>query len=245
MKESKEYIVYKITSPESKVYIGSTSNFKRRIREYSRTNCKMQIKLYNSFIKYGFDTHTIEILWSGPIDLLLYKENEYGNFYNCLDRNKGLNLMLPKSTDKKYVMSDEMREKISKSKKGIKNPKAGARLKELYQNGSIIHWNTGKKGYQKAWNKGIPRTLSEKEKMSISKLEYFKTEEGQNFKKRLSNIQSERNRLKGGRLILDIVTGIYFYSIREASNSYNINYSTLQCKLINRIKNNTNLILIE
>lgn len=46
-------VVYKITSPSGKVYIGQTINYKVRYAKYNNLNCKQQLRLYNSFIKNG------------------------------------------------------------------------------------------------------------------------------------------------------------------------------------------------
>lgn len=62
-------VIYKITSPTGKVYIGQTWNFKRRMYEYKSLNIKRQVYLYNSFIKYGFDSHKFDILYEFPIDI--------------------------------------------------------------------------------------------------------------------------------------------------------------------------------
>lgn len=50
--------VYKIENPKGQVYIGSSCNFKSRISHYKNLSCKRQVKLYNSFVKYGFESHS-------------------------------------------------------------------------------------------------------------------------------------------------------------------------------------------
>ena len=50
-----------ITSPLNKIYIGQSINIENRWKQYKRLGCKKQIKLYNSFIKYGVENHTFEI----------------------------------------------------------------------------------------------------------------------------------------------------------------------------------------
>ena len=54
MIESKYHgIVYKITNPSGKVYIGQTINFKKRMTIYRNVLCVEQIKLFNTgYIKY-------------------------------------------------------------------------------------------------------------------------------------------------------------------------------------------------
>lgn len=72
---------------------------------------------------------------------------------------------------------------------------------------NLISYN--KKGC-KAWNKGIP--TSESTKLTIS------------------NKYTPLQR-KSSKLILDIFTGVYFYSLREASEAYSIPKSTLKSNL--------------
>ena len=48
-------VIYKITSPSNKIYIGQTSNFKNRMSCYKAAKNKTQVKLYNSLIKYNLE----------------------------------------------------------------------------------------------------------------------------------------------------------------------------------------------
>ncbi len=115
--------VYMITSPTSRIYVGSTSQaLNSRWEDYKSLNCKMQIKLYNSFIKYGVENHIFEEIWSGDINEMLQKEAILGNFYNVLDNVKGLNLKLPKINDVYQCVSDETKNKIRRSHLGKKMP---------------------------------------------------------------------------------------------------------------------------
>ncbi len=84
--------IYKITSPTGKIYIGQTVNFRRRINTYKKLKCNRQFKLYNSFIKYGFDLHKFEIVCECLLEELNEKEIYYIKFYNSFDTEDGLNL---------------------------------------------------------------------------------------------------------------------------------------------------------
>lgn len=57
-----KYTIYRITSPSDKVYIGQSSNIKKRFEHYKCLLCKGQTLLYRSLKKYGFNSHTIEII---------------------------------------------------------------------------------------------------------------------------------------------------------------------------------------
>ena len=67
--------VYKITSPIGKVYIGSTSDYKRRMLEHRRSNGHR--KLTNSIKKYGWVSHSKEILEECLVYSLRELEAEY------------------------------------------------------------------------------------------------------------------------------------------------------------------------
>ena len=62
-------IIYKITSPKGKIYIGQTWNFSERIYFYRTLKCKGQVKVYNSLKKYGYKSHKIEIICELPNDI--------------------------------------------------------------------------------------------------------------------------------------------------------------------------------
>lgn len=107
--------IYKITSPSSKVYIGSSGNIKRRWTDYFYLKCLAQPKLYNSFLKYGVEKHTFEVIEQCEFENLFERERHYQEIYNCTGKN-GLNCYLVETIDKKKVVSQEMKDKMSKIK---------------------------------------------------------------------------------------------------------------------------------
>lgn len=100
--------VYKITSPNNKIYIGSTARtLKERWSDYKRLNCKGQIHLYNSFTKYGVENHKFEIIWEGDLIEMYKQEVFFGKKYNVLGRDTGLNCKLPKELDNYQCFSQD------------------------------------------------------------------------------------------------------------------------------------------
>lgn len=85
--------VYKIISPSNKIYIGKTKNIRKRFLKYSNLICKQQVKLFNSFVKYGFENHNVEILFLSEDNQILC-ENEifYIQEFKTYNTNHGLNL---------------------------------------------------------------------------------------------------------------------------------------------------------
>jgi group I intron endonuclease len=117
--ENKIGIVYMITSPSKRIYIGSTVNFKNRMCYYKSTLGKSQIRLYNSFIKYGLDNHKFDIIWTGSIEEMLEQEHKIGLKFNVLSKDN-LNCKLPKCGDTYHVVRKETRDKMSKWQIGRK-----------------------------------------------------------------------------------------------------------------------------
>jgi len=116
--------VYKITSPAEKIYVGSSTNIHRRHTEYKNLNCEYQFKLYNSLIKYGFENHTVEIIEECVKADLNCRERYWQDFYDVLDREKGLNLALVECGANRRTFSQEARRRYGENQKGSKNPVA-------------------------------------------------------------------------------------------------------------------------
>lgn len=110
--------IYKITNPKGKVYIGQTIDFTKRCNHYKNGSNKAQIRIYNSIKKYGFETHTLELIEKCDITLLNERERYWQDYYNVIGRN-GLNCRLTNSLEKKGIFSQETKNKMSKSRKGI------------------------------------------------------------------------------------------------------------------------------
>lgn len=105
--------IYKITSPSNRVYVGSTKNVEYRFKQYKSLKCKQQTILYRSFLKYGVENHKFEIIEECSIDCMLQKESYWGNIFNCLNSEIGLNCNLPKVSDTIPCRSEETKNKIS------------------------------------------------------------------------------------------------------------------------------------
>lgn len=196
-------VIYKITSPSNKVYIGQTVNKTKRFSKYKMLECKKQIKLYNSFLKYGFNNHKIEVIEDCNIDLLNERERYWQDFYNVTEL--GLNCKLTETNDKSGFVSQETKNKISKYV--TENP--------------IRYW------------KGKSLLFCAKYKMRLAKLGKKQTKE---------NIQKSRDNRTIKFYVLDTELGIFYNSIKDVSNIYNINYNTLMKKLNGHKRNNTKFI---
>ena len=116
--------IYKITSPSGKIYIGQTKDLNKRLKvyQYLKSRLQKQPKLYNSFKKYGFDVHEVEILEDNiPMeinrDLLDEREVYWIKFYDSY--NNGLNCNIGGCSNK--GLSEEGRKNLRLSKLGNTN----------------------------------------------------------------------------------------------------------------------------
>lgn len=84
-------IIYKLTSPSSKVYVGQTiRTFKKRLRDHKKKDSCCR-KLKEAINEYGFENFKKEILWEGPNNELGEMEKHYIKEFNCVYPN-GYNL---------------------------------------------------------------------------------------------------------------------------------------------------------
>ena len=112
--------IYKITNPKGAIYIGSSIEIEVRFSRYKKMACKTQPKIYNSLLKYGVENHKFEVIQECDVDELFKLENFYGIMYNCLDRNLGLNCLIPNIGDNKLIVSEENRKNRSIAQIGKK-----------------------------------------------------------------------------------------------------------------------------
>lgn len=111
--------IYKLTSPNGKVYIGKTTNLYSRLNNYKNLNCKSQQKIYNALIKYGYENFKVEILFETNKEykhlniILNALEIKAINKYNSIDN--GYNI---KNGGDGGKHSQETKNKIGESNKG-------------------------------------------------------------------------------------------------------------------------------
>lgn len=198
--ESEVGCVYMITSPSGRIYIGSTKNYKERLRCYKYLKCKAQFKLYNSLVKYGFDNHKIEIVWKGALNERLKYEHLIGIYYECL--TEGLNLRLPGYDDVPQIFNQESRERMSRAQKGKKMP---PRTKE--HTDKIIKASSGRRHSKETKEKirlsrlgrtnrlGKKHSEESKQKIGAASKGRILTEESRN-KMSLTKIENNKRKLK-------------------------------------------------
>jgi group I intron endonuclease len=111
--------IYKIVSPSNKIYIGQSKNCEHRKIYYRTLNCKGQPKLYNSLKKYGWESHTFEIVESTD------KPNEREIYWICYYNSVENGLNCSFGGEGGGNKSDQTKQKISQSNKGTIHPIEG------------------------------------------------------------------------------------------------------------------------
>lgn len=132
--------IYKIISPSGKIYIGQSINIESRWEKYSFLNCESQVRLYNSFKKYGWKNHKFEIIEECSIEDLNCRERYWQDFYNVL--NGGLNCVLQECGVKRRIFSEETKNKLSVNNSGINNNF----YNKKHSNKTKENWSKNRKG---------------------------------------------------------------------------------------------------
>jgi len=136
-----EYIVYRITSPCGKSYIGRTKNYTKRLNDHKNGNkCAL---LQAAIAEFGWDNMQHQLLKFGlNLDEANMWEKHYIQHFNSIAPN-GLNLQ---TGGINCSHSDISKEKMSKKLKGRRSWNKGKKL-------SPEHYENAKKSFFK---KGIP-----------------------------------------------------------------------------------------
>lgn len=128
--------IYKITSPSGKVYIGQSINIEKRWYRYNHLDCKSQIKLYNSFKKYGPNDHVFEILEKCSEEQLLERETYWKLFYKVLE----IPSLCCRIDGKSGKDGIETKLRKSKAKKGISKPEDFGLLISKLKKGKTLNY---------------------------------------------------------------------------------------------------------
>ena len=252
-------VIYKITSPSKKVYIGQSWDWVKRRSVYKRKACEYQVKLYNSLVKYGYDNHVIEVICKLPEDVEQSVLDSYEKLYLQQYKDCGVLTMNIREPGSNGKLSKETIDKIKRSLKGriIKKEsiEKGKLTKKL--NGYTVSAETR----QKIGNGHRGKTMSEEVKKRLREVNLGKklseeTKEkirkstlGKNFseetRKKISDSnKGDKNGMFGKlainvKSVINIETGEVFKSITEAETMNGINKGVLVNKLNGRTKNNT------
>jgi group I intron endonuclease len=110
--------IYKITSPDNKIYIGKSNKIGRRFKEYKFGNVKYQTKLKNSFLEYGIRNHEFEIIELCSEEIADDRERFYIKMFDTFRTEHGLNLTSGGGKGNRNFFTEEHKKKISEAQKG-------------------------------------------------------------------------------------------------------------------------------
>ena len=126
----RKYTVYKLTSPEGKVYIGCTSLRPERRWRFGRKYAYNR-DLSNDVEKFGWDNFDHEIVASGlNEDDAFNMEKELIHRYNSTNPERGYNKAIGGKGSLGFHLTEETKRKISEFNIGEKNPRYGKHLSE-------------------------------------------------------------------------------------------------------------------
>jgi len=200
--------IYKITSPNGKIYIGQSVEIARRKSYYKRGKCSGQPLIYNSLKKYGWEAHKFEVLCECKEDELNDLEVYYIELYQSFNSKFGLNLQSGGSVGKH---SEETKLKISKANTGKKASIETRKKQSDSWKGRVVSENArknmreGQKGrvwseeQKKAVSDGIRRMYAngyDKSKISGEKNYFFGKKHSEETKRKISEARKVACRRK-------------------------------------------------
>jgi group I intron endonuclease len=179
--------IYKITSPSGRVYIGQSLDIYRRWKGYLKIeNIRKQCLLYFSLKKYGAEKHKFEILNICLPEELNDLEIYYGELYDCINPEVGLNLKLGNARGKNSEISNEKNRLSQKLRfangaktpwDGKKQPEELVRKRVEARKGYVHSDDTKRKiGDTHKDNKyclGLLRTVEERKQNSVNRKNYW------------------------------------------------------------------------
>lgn len=190
-------VIYKLTSPSGKIYIGQTQCLYKRFQDYRKP--KANEYLMKAILKYGLENITVEIL-EKDVELGLLDERE--QFYLDILKpfnNNGYNICKEASTTR-----------------GRKRPK-----EELIGISEYMKTRVG------ALNSFYGKTHTEEVREKIRESQTGRKQSKETVQKRLNNTEKTSNKcIKQIDLITKEVIA-EFSSIKEASLASGANYSTI------------------
>lgn len=244
--------IYKITSPSGKVYIGEAINIHKRWRHYKGLHCKRQPHIYNSLLKYGVENHVFEIVEECEINMLKCRERYWQESYDVLGE-MGLNCQYTECGELKQVHTQETKNKISKANKGkviseetkqkMRNRPPiifteEHRRKISEANSREGNYWFGKKG-ELSPNFGKKGLKGDKHPFWGLKGEAhhsYGLKASEETKKKQSDSSAK------AKIVLDLNTGVFYKSCKEALLYYDYNLGHLRNMLSGNRTNKTSLV---
>lgn len=130
-------VIYKITSPSGRTYVGKAKDLRKRINCHKCASKRgLNILLHNSIRKYGWEAHVLEVLEEVDNSSLNDREvaliKEHNTYW--IDNPMGMNMTVGGDGNKgSWMHKTELREWFSKKFTGENNPFYGKTHSEEYK----------------------------------------------------------------------------------------------------------------
>ena len=181
----KKAVIYKITSPSGKYYIGKTIDFGSRMATYKNLNNSQQKAIHASILKYGWENHVVEILEEATPSNLDQLEIKYIKELNSFsaDNPLGLNLTRGGSGTPGRVDTRDAIDRRIKKCRGSKRSETTKKLMSERKKGKIPFASTLPRTekqlqHSKFGNIGRKKSQESIEKEKATKLAKFLKEHG-------------------------------------------------------------------
>lgn len=214
-----DYIVYKHTTPNDKIYIGITKQTTKR-RWRNGYGYKGQF-FYKAIEKYGWNNIKHEILYENLSEKQAkVLEISLIHYYKSNDTNYGYNITVGGDTSKGRVITEELREKLRK----------GGRMS--------IKFTHTEEANKKRKETMTGRTLSEAHKQKVSK-NHANVSGVNNPMYGKCHTKETRQKISAAqrkRKVICLTTGEIFDSIATATAYYNLSRSSIKNNVTGRRK---------
>lgn len=243
--------IYKITSPSGRIYIGQSTDIETRWKAYKSIaySVRKQTMVYRSLLKYGSDNHTFEIIEECNVEDLNNREGFWQDFYDSV--NSGLNCSRVKSDDRSGYFSSESRKRLSIALTGRKIPRhivekskalrGDTKGKNHYASIPVENYKTGV-----IYDSIVEASL--KENYNHTTLHQYLTGAVANptylrfLDVNLRPIGGEVYIHRKAKIILDLETGVFYYSMEDAAKHSSYCKQTINRMLSGKCTNKTNLV---
>jgi group I intron endonuclease len=217
-------VIYKITSPSNKVYIGQSWDWISRKSKYKKLKTSEQTYIHRSLLKYGYEAHKVEIVYELPEDVTQEILDNYEILYWQLHKDCGIEMMNIKFPGSHGKASEESKRKMSIAQSGKNNAMYGKTGKNHPAFGNEGYWkNKFKEQHPRFGVKGKAHQCFGR---TGEKHPMFGLKKGNSpFAKKVVNI----------------LTNEVYPSAKDASEILNINYTYLTSCLRRQFKGNSHL----
>jgi group I intron endonuclease len=213
-------VIYKITSPSGRVYVGKTKRLKIRIWEYRWRSKKRKSIIHDSIKGYGWEAHKLEVIEEIADELLNEREvfwiKELNTFY--LDNEKGMNMTRGGDGNvPSWKHNTERRKKQAQRFSGEGNPFYGKTHSEETKKrlAKVMSKRNKSKGIK------IPEWAAEKGREAVRKAVIMYNSDGEFLKEYISATQAAKDLGFSRSCINDVVRGKH-----TNTNGYVFRYKT-------------------